>query len=123
MLPDATALCMPMLLWLAVAGIIYGALVALVQTDMKRLIAYTSVSHLGFVMLGLFALNRLGLEGGMLQMINHGLSTGGLFAVVGMIYERYHTRQIRELGGLAGARRCWPRSCCCSRCPASACRA
>jgi NADH-quinone oxidoreductase subunit M len=92
---------MPWVLWLAVLGIVYGALVALAQTDMKRLIAYSSVSHLGFCMLGLFAFNPLGLQGGTLQMVNHGLSTGGLFAVVGMLYERYHTREIRELGGLA----------------------
>jgi NADH-quinone oxidoreductase subunit M len=101
MLPDATAACAPWMLWLSVAGIIYGALVALAQSDMKRLIAYSSVSHLGFCMLGLFALNRLGMQGAVLQMINHGLSTGGLFALVGMIYERYHTRQIADLGGLA----------------------
>ncbi len=101
MLPDAAAVCMPYLLWLAVAGIIYGALVALAQTDIKRLIAYSSVSHLGFCMLGLFALNRIGMQGGTLQMINHGLSTGGLFACVGMIYERYHTREIKNIGGLA----------------------
>lgn len=101
MLPDAVAVLMPWLLGLCVAGIVYGALVALAQADMKRLIAYSSVSHLGFCMLGVFALNRLGIQGGVLQMINHGLSTGGLFAVVGMIYERYHTRQIADLGGLA----------------------
>jgi NADH-quinone oxidoreductase subunit M len=101
MLPEATATCVPWLLGLSVAGIIYGALVALAQTDMKRLIAYSSVSHLGFCMLGIFALNNLGVQGGVLQMINHGLSTGGLFAVVGMVYERYHTREIRLLGGLA----------------------
>ncbi len=101
MLPDAVALLMPGLLWLSVAGILYGALVALAQSDMKRLIAYSSVSHLGFCMLGVFALNRLGMQGGVLQMVNHGLSTGGLFAVVGMLYERYHTRQIDDLGGLA----------------------
>jgi NADH-quinone oxidoreductase subunit M len=101
MLPDAAVACMPWLLWLSVIGIIYGALVALAQPDMKRLIAYSSVSHLGFCMLGIFALNRLGISGGALQMINHGLSTGGLFAVVGMLYERYHTRQIADLGGLA----------------------
>jgi NADH-quinone oxidoreductase subunit M len=101
MLPEATAQCVPWLLGLSVVGIIYGALVALVQTDMKRLIAYSSVSHLGFCMLGLFALTSLSVEGGVLQMINHGLSTGGLFAVVGMVYERYHTREIHELGGLA----------------------
>lgn len=101
MLPDATALCMPWVLWLSVAGIIYGALVALAQSDMKRLIAYSSVSHLGFCMLGLFALNDLGMQGGVLQMINHGLSTGALFALVGMLYERYHTREINQLSGLA----------------------
>jgi NADH-quinone oxidoreductase subunit M len=101
MLPDGTVACMPWVLWLAVAGIIYGALVALAQSDLKKLIAYSSVSHLGFCMLGLFALNRPGLQGGVLQMINHGLSTGGLFALVGMIYERYHTREISQFGGLA----------------------
>lgn len=101
MLPEATALFMPWILWLSVAGIIYGALVALVQSDMKRLIAYSSVSHLGYCMLGIFALNRLGVQGGALQMVNHGISTGALFALVGMLYERYHTREIRQFGGLA----------------------
>jgi NADH-quinone oxidoreductase subunit M len=100
MLPDATAVCVPWLLWLSAAGIIYGALVALAQTDIKRLIAYSSVSHLGYCMLGLFALNKLGMDGSVLQMVNHGLSTGGLFAIVGMIYDRYHTREISKLGGL-----------------------
>lgn len=99
-LPDATVICMPWVLWLSAAGIIYGALVALAQGDIKRLIAYSSVSHLGYCMLGLFSLTRLGVQGGILQLINHGLSTGGLFAIVGMIYERYHTRSIAELGGL-----------------------
>ena len=79
-------------------GIIYGALVALAQADMKRLIAYSSVSHLGFCMLGLFALNPLGVQGGALQMVNHGISTGALFALVGMLYERYHTRRDRRPG-------------------------
>ena len=106
MLPEATAACMPALMWLSVAGIIYGALVALAQTDMKRLIAYSSVSHLGFCMLGLFALNATGVQGSVLQMVNHGLSTGALFAMVGMLYERYHTRQIADLSGLA-ARMPW----------------
>lgn len=101
LLPDASAAAMPYLLWLSVIGILYGAFVALAQTDVKRLIAYSSVSHLGFCVLGLFALNPLGIRGGMLQMINHGISTGALFAVVGMLYERFHTREIRELGGLA----------------------
>ena len=101
LVPGAVAACMPWLLWLSVIGVLYGALVALVQDDMKRLVAYSSVSHLGFCMLGVFALNPLGAQGGTLQMINHGLSTGGLFALVGMIYERYHTRKIADLGGLA----------------------
>jgi NADH-quinone oxidoreductase subunit M len=101
MLPDATATCLPWMMWLAVIGIIYGALVALVQTDMKRMIAYSSVSHLGFCMLGLFALNPLGVQGAALQMINHGISTGALFALIGMLYERYHTREIVDFGGLA----------------------
>ena len=101
MLPEATAVCMPWVLVLAVAGILYGAWVSLGQKDIKRLIAYSSVSHLGYCMLGLFAVNRLGIQGGTLQMINHGLSTGGLFACVGMLYDRYHTREIADLGGLA----------------------
>ncbi len=101
LLPVGSAAWMPWVMWLAVAGILYAALVALVQWDVKRLIAYSSVSHLGFCMLGVFAMNRPGLEGGVLQMVNHGLSTAGLFAVVGMIYARYHTRHMAELGGLA----------------------
>ncbi len=101
MLPYASAYFMPFVLWLSLAGVIYGSLVALAQKDIKRLIAYSSVAHMGFCMIGLFSANSLGIEGGTLQMINHGLSTGGLFAVVGMIYERYHTRQITELGGLS----------------------
>lgn len=101
MLPEATVACMPWVLGLAVGGILYGALVALAQSDIKRLIAYSSVSHLGFCMLGIFSLTAPGVQGGALQMINHGLSTGGLFAVVGMLYERYHTRQVKDLAGLA----------------------
>lgn len=100
-LPQGVADAAPVILWLSVIGIIYGALVALAQDDIKRLIAYSSVSHLGFVMLGLFSLNRMGLEGAVLQMVNHGISTGALFAIVGMVYERYHTRKIAELGGLS----------------------
>src|SRR5207253_3518973 len=87
-------------IFLGVFGIVYGALVALVQSDVKKLVAYSSVSHLGFVMLGMFALNQQGMQGAVLQMINHGLSTGGLFLLVGMIYERRHTREIKEVGGL-----------------------
>ena len=85
---------------LAVIGIIYGAVVAMMQSDIKKLVAYSSVSHLGFVMLGLFALNIQGVQGGIYQMINHGLSTGALFLLVGMIYDRRHTRAIAEFGGL-----------------------
>ncbi|MEE9533698.1 MAG: NADH-quinone oxidoreductase subunit M, partial [Acidimicrobiia bacterium] len=85
---------------LAVVGILYGAAVAIVQPDLKRLVAYSSVSHLGFVVLGIFALTSQGLEGGILQMVNHGLTTGALFLLVGMIYERRHTRRIADYGGL-----------------------
>lgn len=99
--PDATMWFMPYGIVLAVIGIVYGALTAMMQPDMKKLVAYSSVSHLGFVMLGVFALNQQGIEGGILQMINHGLSTGALFLVVGLIYERRHTRMIKEFGGLS----------------------
>jgi NADH-quinone oxidoreductase subunit M len=86
---------------MGVVGIVYGSLCALVQRDVKKLVAYSSIAHLGFCMLGLFALNSEGLAGGVLQMINHGLSTGGLFLIVGMMYDRYHTRMVDDLGGLA----------------------
>jgi NADH-quinone oxidoreductase subunit M len=98
--PEATIAAAPYILALAVIGIIYGALVAMMQRDLKKLIAYSSVSHLGFVMLGLFALNLQGLQGSIYQMLNHGLSTGALFLIVGMIYERRHTRMIADFGGL-----------------------
>jgi len=101
MLPDATALAAPWIFGLGVAGIVYGALVALVQTDLKRLIAYSSVSHMGYCVMGLFALEPVAVEGATLQLVNHGLSSAGLFALVGMIYERYHTRNIASLGGIA----------------------
>ncbi len=99
--PQATFEYMPYLAGLGVVGIIYGALVSIVQPDMKKLVAYSSVSHLGFVVLGIFALNTEGLQGSIIQMINHGLSTGALFLLVGMIYDRRHTRMIRDFGGLA----------------------
>jgi NADH-quinone oxidoreductase subunit M len=98
--PDVAASAAPIFMALAVIGIIYGALVAMVQPDLKRLVAYSSVSHLGFVVLGMFALNPQGIEGAIYQMLNHGLSTGGLFLLVGMIYLRRHTREIAEFGGL-----------------------
>jgi NADH-quinone oxidoreductase subunit M len=101
MLPQATKYYLPWMLALSVIGIIYGALVAMVQKDWKKLVAYSSVSHLGFCTLGIFALNQAGLNGGILQMINHGLSTGALFLIVGLIYERRHTRMIAEYGGLS----------------------
>ncbi|MCD6150804.1 MAG: NADH-quinone oxidoreductase subunit M [Deltaproteobacteria bacterium] len=99
--PYATHQFTPVMATLAVIGIIYGALVAMVQPDMKKLVAYSSVSHLGYVMLGLFALNMQGIEGGLYQMLNHGISTGALFLIVGMIYERRHTRMIKDFGGIA----------------------
>ena len=92
---------MPLIGTLSVIGILYGSFCALSQNDIKKLVAYSSVAHLGFCMLGLFALNIEGVTGGILQMINHGLSTGALFCIVGMFYERYHTRQMSELGGMA----------------------
>jgi NADH-quinone oxidoreductase subunit M len=99
--PDAAkAMTIPMMV-LSVIAIIYGAVVCLAQTDLKRLIAYSSVSHMGFVTLGIFALNVQGLEGGILQMVNHGIITGGLFLSVGIIYERTHSRKIKDYGGLA----------------------
>jgi NADH-quinone oxidoreductase subunit M len=101
MFPEASRHFVPLVFVLAVIAIIYGAMVCMVQPDMKRLIAYSSVSHMGFVMLGMFAFNLQGVQGSLLQMINHGLSTGGLFLVVGLIYERRHTRLISELGGLS----------------------
>ena len=101
MFPEATAYCLPWLAVLCVAGIVYGSLVALAQQDVKRLIAYSSIGHLGFCMLGVFSLTPTGIAGGVLQMINHGISTGALFALVGMLYERFHTREIAAYGGLA----------------------
>ncbi|MBI5788524.1 MAG: NADH-quinone oxidoreductase subunit M [Candidatus Schekmanbacteria bacterium] len=100
-LPHASHQAVPVIMVLSVAGIIYGAKVAMAQTDMKKLIAYSSVSHLGFVTLGIFLFNQRGMEGGVLQMFNHGLSTGALFLLVGLLYERRHTRQISEFGGLS----------------------
>jgi NADH-quinone oxidoreductase subunit M len=99
--PAATFAFLPYVALLAVIGIIYGALVSMVQPDLKKLVAYSSVSHLGFVVLGLVALNEEGMQGGIIQMINHGLSTGALFLLVGMIYDRRHTRMIKDYGGLA----------------------
>jgi NADH-quinone oxidoreductase subunit M len=99
--PHATVKFMPLMAVLAVVGVIYGALVSMVQKDIKKLVAYSSVSHLGFVVLGIFALNEEAIQGAIIQMINHGLSTGALFLIVGMIYERRHTREISEFGGLS----------------------
>jgi NADH-quinone oxidoreductase subunit M len=98
--PAASVQLAPWIAVLGVIGIIYGAMVSYPQKDVKKLVAYSSVSHLGFVMLGLFALNAQGIQGGVLQMVNHGLSTGALFLVVGMIYERRHTRELEAFGGL-----------------------
>jgi NADH-quinone oxidoreductase subunit M len=98
--PAAAVSLAPVFLTLGVIGIIYGAVVATMQRDLKRLVAYSSVAHLGFIVIGIFGLSQQGMEGGVIQMVNHGLSTGALFFLVGMIYERRHTRQIAELGGL-----------------------
>lgn len=98
--PEATTLLMPYVLWISIAGIIYGGFTALAQHDMKKLIAYSSVGHMGFVTLGIFVLNIEGIEGSILQMINHGITTGALFLCVGMIYERTHSRELRSATGV-----------------------
>jgi NADH-quinone oxidoreductase subunit M len=99
--PDATQLYTPVLMALAVLSIVYGACLALVQDDIKKIIAYSSISHLGYVMLGLLSLDLVGIQGAIIQMVSHGLVAGGLFLMVGMIYERCHTRELRAYGGLA----------------------
>ena len=101
--PEAAVWARPLFLWLAVIGITYGAVVATMQKDLKRLVAYSSIAHLGFIVLGIFAITSQSLTGSVLQMINHGISTGALFLLVGWIYERRHTRQISELRGLQTA--------------------
>jgi NADH-quinone oxidoreductase subunit M len=98
--PEATFTFMPYILWLSIAGIIYGGYTALAQSDMKKLVAYSSVGHMGFVTLGIFILNKTGIEGAMLQMINHGVTTGALFLCVGMIYERTHSRDLAVAAGV-----------------------
>ena len=100
--PEASVSLAPLLAAIAVVGIIYGAVVAIVQPDLKKLVAYSSVSHLGFVVLGIFALTSAGLQGAVIQNVNHGLTTGALFLLVGMLYDRRHTKQIADFGGLAG---------------------
>jgi NADH-quinone oxidoreductase subunit M len=99
--PEASREFAPLFVVLAIIGIIYGALVAMVQPDVKRLVAYSSVSHMGFVILGMFSFTEAGMQGALYQMLNHGVSTGALFLIVGMIYERRHTRMIADFGGLA----------------------
>ena len=101
MLPEATRHFVPYVAFLCIVGIVYGALVAMAQRDWKRLVAYSSVSHMALVMLGMFALNPVGIRGSIIQQINHGISTGALFLLVGVVYERRHTRQISEYGGLS----------------------
>ncbi|HCA40016.1 MAG: NADH-quinone oxidoreductase subunit M [Phycisphaerales bacterium] len=107
MTPSAVVDWAPLIGILAIVGILYAALICWVQTDVKKLVAYSSVSHLGFCVLGLFALNPLGLQGSVLYMINHGLSTGALFFMIGMMYERYHTRDMGVVGGLAAKMPVW----------------
>jgi len=101
MFPDMSRLFIPYMVVLGLIGVYYGAYVAMVQPDMKKLVAYSSVSHLGYIMLGMFAMNSIGMEGSIIQMVNHGISTGALFLIVGVIYERMHTRLIDNYSGLA----------------------
>jgi NADH-quinone oxidoreductase subunit M len=101
MFPGAARECAPWIVTLAIIGIVYGALVALVQPNMKKLVAYSSVSHLGFVVLGVFSFNQNGLDGAVYQMLNHGISTGALFMLVGYLYERTHSLEIKDYGGVS----------------------
>src|ERR1700683_3173895 len=103
MFPVAARQCAPWIAVLAIIGIIYGALVAMVQPNMKKLVAYSSVSHLGFVVLGIFSFTQMGLDGAVYQMLNHGISTGALFILVGLMYERRHSLEIADYGGVATA--------------------
>ena len=107
MVPEAVVEHGPTIAVLAVVGIVYAALICWVQTDVKKLIAYSSVSHMGFAVLGLIALNPIGLQGSVYYMLSHGFATGGLFLCIGMMYERYHTKDLREIGGLARAMPVW----------------
>jgi NADH-quinone oxidoreductase subunit M len=107
MLPDAVVAYAPAIAVISIIGILYAGLICWVQDDMKKLVAYSSVSHLGFCVLGLFALNPMGVQGSVLYMLNHGLSTGALFFLVGMMYERYHTRDMNAVGGLARKMPVW----------------
>ena len=107
--PKAAMDLLPLVCALALIGIIYGALVSMMQPDLKRLVAFSSVSHLGYVMLGMFAFNMQGVQGSIYQMLNHGISTGSLFLIVGMVYERRHTRMISEFGGLSKSDACFCR--------------
>ncbi len=101
LLPTAALILAPFVIVIGVVGILYGAFVSIVQRDLKRLVAFSSVSHMGFIMLGLFALSAISVNGAVIQLLNHGIDTGALFLFVGMIYERMHTRQIKDLGGIA----------------------
>ena len=107
MVPGAAITFAPTLAVVSIIGILYAGLICWVQTDVKKLVAYSSVSHLGYCVLGLFALNSIGLTGSVLYMINHGLSTGALFLLIGMMYERYHTRSMKEIGGLGAKMPIW----------------
>jgi NADH-quinone oxidoreductase subunit M len=103
MFPSAARACAPWIVVLAIIGILYGALVAMVQPNMKKLVAYSSVSHLGFVVLGIFSFTQIGMDGAVYQMLNHGISTGALFVLVGYLYERRHSLVIADYGGVATA--------------------
>ena len=100
MFPEASATFAPFILWLSVAAILYGGYMALAQTDLKKLVAYSSISHMGFVTLGIFVFNRQGIQGAILQMFNHGITTGALFMAIGQLYDRTHSRSMNDYGGL-----------------------
>jgi NADH-quinone oxidoreductase subunit M len=123
MFPVASDILAPLVLWLSAIAIVYTSLVAMVQEDMKKLIAYSSVAHMGFVTMGIFAANQQGVDGAIFQMISHGFISGALFLCVGVIYDRMHTREIDAYGGLVNRMPAYARSSCCSPWPMWACRA
>jgi NADH-quinone oxidoreductase subunit M len=123
MLPDASAWFAPLVFALSAVAIVYTSLVALMQSDMKKLIAYSSVAHMGIVTIGIFTPNAVGVTGSIVQMLSHGFVSGALFMLVGVIYDRIHSREIARYGGLASGCRSTPPSSCCSCWPRWACPA
>jgi NADH-quinone oxidoreductase subunit M len=120
--PDASHYLAPFIITLSLIAVIYIGLVALVQADMKKLVAYSSIAHMGFVTLGFFIFNDIGIEGGIVQMISHGFVSGAMFLCIGVLYDRVHSRQIADYGGVVNVMPKFAALRCCSRWPTAACR-